>query len=50
MCGVVRFGVRGKLSPTFYGPYPIFEGVGKMAYRLTLPNSWEKVHDVFHVS
>ena len=50
MRGVVRFGAHGKLSPRFIGPYEILERVGKMAYRLALPNSLEKVHDVFHVS
>ncbi|XP_057529736.1 uncharacterized protein LOC130808273 [Amaranthus tricolor] len=50
MLGVVRFGTCGKLSPRFIGPYEILERVGKLAYRLTLPNSLEKVHDVFHVS
>ena len=45
--GVVRFGARGKLSPRYIGPYEIVE---RMAYQLALPNSLEKVHDVFHVS
>ena len=47
---VVRFGARGKLSPRFIGPYEILKRVGQVAYRLALPNSLEKVHDVFHVS
>ena len=47
---VVHFGARGKLSTRFIGPYEILERVGKLAYRLALPNSLEKVHDVFHVS
>ena len=50
MRGVVRFGAYGKLSPRFIGPYEILERVGKVAYRLALPNSLEKVHDVLHVS
>jgi hypothetical protein len=48
--GVVRFGARGKLSPRYIGPYEIVERIGTLAYRLALPNSLEKVHDVFHVS
>ena len=50
MRGIVRFGARGKLSPRFIGPYEILEYVGKMAYRLAIPNSLEQVHDVFHMS
>ena len=48
--GVIRFGVRGKLSPRFIGPFEITERVGAVAYRLKLPPSLEGVHDVFHVS
>jgi hypothetical protein len=48
--GVIRFGVRGKLSPRFIGPFEITERVGEVAYRLALPPSLEGVHDVFHVS
>ncbi|XP_057518505.1 uncharacterized protein LOC130799432 [Amaranthus tricolor] len=36
---VVRFGARGKLSPCFIGPFDIVEKVGKLAYRLALPNA-----------
>ncbi|XP_057550538.1 uncharacterized protein LOC130828591 [Amaranthus tricolor] len=50
MKGVVRFGDRGKLSPRFIGPYSIVEKVGKLAYRLALPNALGKVHDVFDIS
>ncbi|XP_057532977.1 uncharacterized protein LOC130810870 [Amaranthus tricolor] len=45
-----EFIVGERLSPRFIGPYDILEEVGKVAYRLALPNSLEKVHDVFHVS
>jgi hypothetical protein len=31
-------------------PFPIVERVGKLAYRLELPNSMNGVHNVFHVS
>ena len=48
--GVIRFGVRGKLSPRFVGPFDIIEKVGKVAYRLALPPALSGVHDVFHVS
>ena len=48
--GVVWFGAKGKLSPRYIGPYEIVEWISTLAYRLALPNSLEKVHDVFQVS
>ncbi|XP_075515422.1 uncharacterized protein LOC142550067 [Primulina tabacum] len=48
--GVVRFGMRGKLSPRFVGPYEIVEHIGTCACRLDLPQSFSGIHDVFHVS
>ncbi|GKV02736.1 hypothetical protein SLEP1_g15133 [Rubroshorea leprosula] len=48
--GVLRFGIRGKLSPSYIGPYPILERIGEVAYRLELPGNLAGVHDVFHVS
>ena len=48
--GVVRFGKRGKLSPSFIGPFEILERIGTVAYRLALPPSMSSVHEVFHVS
>jgi hypothetical protein len=48
--GVVRFGVSGKLSPRYIGPFSILARVGSLAYRLQLPESMEGVHPVFHVS
>ena len=48
--GVMRFGVRGKLSPRYIGPYIVSERIGGLAYRLDLPESLGRVHDVFHVS
>ena len=47
---VMRFGSKGKLSPHFVGPFKILERVGSMAYRVALPLSMSKVHNVFHVS
>ena len=47
---VLRFGKKGKLSPRFIGPYEVIERVGLVAYRLALPPSLEKIHNVFHVS
>ena len=48
--GVVRFDKRGKLLPTFIGPFEILERVGTVAYRLALLPSMSGVHEVFHVS
>jgi hypothetical protein len=50
MKGVKRFGVTGKLSPRYIGPFPIVEKCGKVAYKLELPPSLAGVHDIFHVS
>jgi hypothetical protein len=50
MKGVKRFGVTGKLSPRYIGPFPIREKCGKMTYKLELPPSLAGVHDIFHVS
>ena len=48
--GVKRFGVRGKLSPRYIGPYEIVERLNPVAYRLELPAELEHVHNVFHIS
>nr|CAD1844287.1 unnamed protein product [Ananas comosus var. bracteatus] len=48
--GIRRFGVRGKLSPRFVGPFEVLERVGPVAYRIALPPRLAGIHDVFHVS
>jgi hypothetical protein len=50
MKGVKRFGVKGKLAPLYIRLFPILEKCGTMAYKLNLPPSLARVHDIFHVS
>jgi hypothetical protein len=48
--GIIHFGIKGKLSPRYIGPYLITVQVGSLAYHLQLPESMAGVHPVFHVS
>ncbi|GKF18430.1 hypothetical protein Tco_0063348, partial [Tanacetum coccineum] len=48
--GVVCFGKKGKLSPSYVGAFEITERNGPVAYRLRLPQELNGVHDTFHVS
>ncbi|WVZ90626.1 hypothetical protein U9M48_036911 [Paspalum notatum var. saurae] len=48
--GTMRFGPKGKLIPRYIGPFTIVAWVGKLAYRLELPESMKGVHSVFHIS
>ncbi|GJY49302.1 hypothetical protein Tco_0439258, partial [Tanacetum coccineum] len=48
--GVIRFGKRGKLNPSYIGPFNILARVGTVAYRLELPEQISRVHSTFHVS
>ena len=50
MKAVMRFGRKGKLSPTYVGPYEILQRVGEVIYELALPTELASVHPVFHVS
>ncbi|KAK8501442.1 hypothetical protein V6N12_016920 [Hibiscus sabdariffa] len=46
---VLRFGKKGKLSPRYICPFEILKIIGPMAYQLTLPLEFDKIHNVFHV-
>jgi hypothetical protein len=48
--GVQRFGIKGKLSPRYIGPYEIKANCGPVVYQLELPPRMSVVHNVFHVS
>ena len=50
MKGVMRFRKKGKVSLRYIGPFEILERIGKVAYRLALPQELSSVHNVFHVS
>ncbi len=39
-----------KLDKKFVGPFTVLDRVGSQAYRLDLPKSMSRIHNVFHVS
>jgi hypothetical protein len=41
--------VKGKLVPRYIRPFPILEKCGIVAYKLDLPPSLTRVHNIFHM-
>lgn len=39
-----------KLTPRFVGPFRVLQPIGKQAYRLSLPQQYDRLHNVFHIS
>nr|GFC75155.1 retrotransposon protein, putative, Ty3-gypsy subclass [Tanacetum cinerariifolium] len=42
--------IRGKLNLRYVGPFKVLAKVGKVAYKLELPQELSRVHHTFHVS
>nr|GEY08977.1 putative reverse transcriptase domain-containing protein [Tanacetum cinerariifolium] len=47
---MVRSEKKGKLAPRFVGPFEIIDRIGPVAYRLSLLEELNGVHDTFYVS
>ncbi|XP_074317962.1 uncharacterized protein LOC141654744 [Silene latifolia] len=45
----LAFRASAKISPRYFGPFPIIARVGNVAYKLQLPPE-AKIHPVFHIS
>jgi hypothetical protein len=50
MKGMKMFGMKEKLAPCYIGHFPTLEKCGPVAYKLELPSSLARAHDIFHVS
>jgi hypothetical protein len=50
MKGMKRFGMKGNLAPRYIGPFLILEKCGTVAFKLDLPPSLARDHDILHLS
>ena len=48
--GVIRFRNLGKLGPGYISPLRVIARVGRVAYRLDLPEELNQIHSTFLVS
>ena len=39
-----------KLKPSYVGPFEVDRMIGQVAVRLHLPDTWTRIHNVFHVN
>nr|GEW41862.1 Gag-Pol polyprotein [Tanacetum cinerariifolium] len=44
------FWKTGKLNPMYIGPFKVLEKIGKVSYKIELPEELSRVHNTFHVS
>jgi hypothetical protein len=47
---MLRFGMKEKLAPRYIGTSKVSKRIRHVAYKLALPLSLAKIHDLFHVS
>ncbi|XP_074361306.1 uncharacterized protein LOC141701574 [Apium graveolens] len=50
-CKFVKcFGMKGKFSPRYVGPFDVMEKVGEVSYKVAFLPQLSHLHNVFHVS
>ncbi|GJS98049.1 hypothetical protein Tco_0819219 [Tanacetum coccineum] len=48
--GIFQFEKRGKLNLRYIGPFKILERIGRVAYKLELPEELSSIYNTFHIS
>nr|GEW42934.1 putative reverse transcriptase domain-containing protein [Tanacetum cinerariifolium] len=48
--GVIRFKKQGKFNPRYIGPFKILKQIGRVSYKLELPEEISNVHSTLHIS